>query len=99
MAGGTPAAQVVVIQRGQVVVNQRIGVDQFQWTCRVFNAGLGVADSFRGGDRQNWTDSFPTGEQAVAHGAVDRRRLDRFRGNQAFQGGVDAGALVGQIFG
>ena len=30
VAGGNAAPQIVVIERGQIVVNQRIGVNQFQ---------------------------------------------------------------------
>jgi len=30
MAGGTPAPQVVVVERGQIVVDQRIGVEHFE---------------------------------------------------------------------
>ena len=39
VAGGTPAAQVVVIERGQVVVDQRISVEHFERRAQLLDAG------------------------------------------------------------
>ena len=39
VAGGTAAAQVIVIERGQIIVNQRIGVEHFEGGAETFDTG------------------------------------------------------------
>ena len=47
VASGTSAAQVVVVERGQIVVNQGIGVQHFERRARPLDAG-GQLQSSRG---------------------------------------------------
>ena len=99
VAGGVAAAQIVVIERGQIVVNQRIGVDQLERAGRGFDADRRIRHSFGGGHAQDRADALAAREQAVAHGAVDgfgRRGLGR---DPALQRGVHARLLAREVFG
>ena len=39
VAGGTPAPQVVVIERRQIIVDQGVGVEHFKRRAHLLNAG------------------------------------------------------------
>ena len=73
--GRLAAAQVVVVHRGQVVVDQAVGVDHLDRAGERHQ----LARARRRRPRRHASTStgrmrLPPGEQAVAHGAVDRRR-------------------------
>ena len=63
VTGRAPAAHVVVIHRRQVVVDQRVGVDQLERRGQRQHLVAGHAD--RGGRRQreHRTDALASGEQ------------------------------------
>ena len=80
VAGGPAAAQRVVVDRRQVVVDERVGVDELErGGGRQHGGRIGAAAS-RGRERQDRPDPLAAGEQRVAHrlgeprGAVGRRR-------------------------
>ena len=91
VACGLAAAQVVVVQRGQIVVDQRVGVQHLQRGAeRVDACGqlAGSRDHSRGLHAKNGAQPLSAGEDAVAHGAMDgdRQRLGRWQ--KAFERGV-----------
>ena len=73
VAGGMPTAQIVVVHGGQIVVNERVGVNHFKSCGKgqqgfgdvfgpVFGAGAGH------GQAEHGPQSLASGKQAVAHG-------------------------------
>ncbi len=94
VAGRPAAAQVVVVHRGEVVVDQRIGVDQLD-RDRQRKHPLGVAAERRGGrERQHRPDPLAAREQRVAHRLIEPlgRRLGRE--SQRLEIALDLGAQV-----
>ena len=68
---GPPAAQLVVVHRRQVVVDQRVGVDQLdRGRGGQHRLGLGAGRA-RGGQREHRADPLAPGEQRVAHRLVE----------------------------
>jgi len=105
MTSRLAAAEVVVVECGQVVVDKRIGVDHLD-RCAEFGRG-GVeraatgdhAGSFDGEDR---AQAFAAGEGAVAHGAMDGVGRGVSAGKKALDGligergaGLEEGLDVG----
>src|SRR6185503_17091246 len=72
MVGGFPAAEVVVVHRRQVVVNQGVGVDQFQRTGDRHQSRRLLPHRFRRGNGQDRTDSLPSRHETVPHAFVER---------------------------
>jgi len=70
VAGGFAAAEVVVVHRRQVVVDQGIRVDQLQRAGDRHHRRQVPAAGFRRGQAKNRTDPFAPGENAVVHGGV-----------------------------
>ena len=83
VAGGAAAAIVVVVHRGQVVVDERIGVDHLQRAGRRQHRLHPAAHRLRPRDHQHRAQPLPPREDAVAHGAVKG-------GGRAALGGQDA---------
>ncbi len=78
VTGGPAAPQVVVVERRQVVMNQRIGVHQFKRAGRVLHARGAVGNGVGGGHAQDGADALAAGEQAVAHGPMNHVGLNLF---------------------
>ena len=69
---GSAAAQVIVIERRQVVMNERIGVQHFQRCAEFFDSfGERAGDHASGFHAENGAQALASGEDAVAHGFVD----------------------------
>jgi hypothetical protein len=74
---GLAAAQHVVVHAGQVVVHQRIGVDQFGGAGRAQRRGLVAADRFAGGQHQQRPQPLAAVEHGIAHGVAQQHgRID-----------------------
>lgn len=71
VAGGAAAAQCIVVHGGQIVMDQGVGVQQFQSAGGSDGLFGGAAARFAGGDAQCGPQAFPSGEYAVAHGLVE----------------------------
>jgi len=82
------AAQVVVIQGGQVVVDQRVGMDHLKRRSKL---GSGVVQRVVSGhhsgrfDAEDWAQSLAAGERAVPHRAVDGVRWSVGRREEALE--------------
>ncbi len=78
VAGGFAAAQIVVVERRQIVMHQRIGVQHLDGRAELLNA-VGIAggceflagDEARGLHAQDGAQTLAASKNAVAHGAVD----------------------------
>ena len=97
VAGGPAAAQIVIIERGKIVMDQRIGVNELKRTRGRFNAQRRIRNRLRGCDGEQRTNALPTGEEAVAHGAVDGGGILRLRGNAAAKRGFNTLVLVRDV--
>ena len=91
VAGGLAAAEVVVVERGQVVVDEGVGVEHLERGAEVGCACgnlAGAGDHAGGLHAEDGAEALAAGEGAVAHGAVDGVGERVGRGQKAFEGGV-----------
>src|SRR3989442_566939 len=92
---GEPAAAiVVVVHRGQVVVDQRIRMDQLERARRGQHALGHAADGLAAGDDENGAQALAARHHAVAHGPVDRRRWRVLRREDTVERLVDEAPAV-----
>ena len=96
--GWPSAAQRVVVHRGQVVVDQRVRVDQFDRARRRncegddvprWLGGFAALDRVGSCERQRGTQPLPAGKQAIAHGLAHDARAGWRLGQIAIEGRVD----------
>jgi hypothetical protein len=98
VAGGLAATEVVVVERGQIVVDERVGVEHFEGGRELFDAfgwARGAGNHAGGLDAEHGAQALASGEDAVAHGAVDGRRGLVLCGDEAFErafGALGSGA-------
>ena len=91
VAGGLAATEVVVVERGEVVVDEGVGVEHLEGCAEI---GCAFGDVFTAGDHagslhaEDRAEAFASGEGAVAHGAVDGVREGVGRGQEAFESSV-----------
>ncbi len=85
MRGGAAAAQIVVVHAGQVVMHQRIGVENFDRSPDARGARRIDVEQLGGIQHQERTQPFAAGEGRVAHGFVDARMQAVRLGQDAFQ--------------
>ena len=86
VAGRPAAAQVIVIQRGQIVMDQRVGMQHFQRGAQLFNpVGKKTRNHASGLHTKYGTEPLAAGEHAVTHRSVDRDRMLGSRREQALQ--------------
>jgi hypothetical protein len=70
VVGGDAAAEVVVVHGGQIVVDERVRVDQLHRARGRHHVVHVAADRFRSGDHEDRPQPLTAREHAVAHGAV-----------------------------
>ncbi|MCY1450678.1 hypothetical protein D9M71_675040 [compost metagenome] len=85
------ATQVVVVHGRQIVVHQRIGVDQLHRAGRAIGLLGLAAQGFARSVGQQRAHPFAAVHHAVAHGFIQPRQLRARRDEQGFHGGVDTG--------
>ena len=89
VAGQAAAAVVVVVHRGQIIVDQRICMDHLQ-RQREGHHGLFIQPEQLCGDQQQYRPhAFTAAQQAVAHGVVQHFLIVVARRQQFFQFFVD----------
>src|SRR5690606_18397894 len=89
VAGGPSPAEIVVVHAGEVVVHQRVGVDALDGGGGRERGVVAAATGFRRGQAEDGTKPFSAGEEAVAHGFVQRGWTRPGPGQVAVQGLVD----------
>ena len=101
VAGGLAAAEVVVVERGEVVVDEGVGVEHLDGGAELDGGDLGVgvlgahAPSLKAEDG---TEALAAGKDGVAHGAMDGVRGGIGSGQEAFERAIGArGAGVDQV--
>ena len=90
VAGGSTAAEVVVIHAGKIVMDEGVGVNAFDGTGGGQGEGFFSSHRACGGETENGSEAFSSCQEAVTHGFVDDRRV-RFRGDQAIESFFDDG--------
>ncbi len=91
--GGLAATEVVIVESGKVVVNERVGVNEFESAGGIVGGrDVGVEDA-GGFNAEDGANALAAGEDAVAHGLMDGRRLCGFGGHEAVERGVDSEAV------
>ena len=100
VAGGLAAAQVVVVEGGQVVVDERVGVKHLQGRAQPLDSlGQRPGDGDGGLHGQHRPEALAAGKDGVAHGAVNRGRHGVYAGKQLLQRPVgQLRALLNQRF-
>jgi hypothetical protein len=91
VAGGLAAAEVVVIEGGEVVVDEGLSVNHLQGCAEIGCPGWDfctAADHSGGFHTEDGAEAFAAGEDAVAHRSVDGVGEGVGRGQEAFQGRV-----------
>jgi len=98
VAGRLAAAQVIVVERRQVVVDQRISVQHLDGGGEFFYAsGRSAAGNHaRCLHAKDWPQALAAGKDAVAHGAVNGVGRGIGRGQKPFQCSVGERDAVGE---
>jgi hypothetical protein len=99
VAGGLAAAEVVVVEGGEVVVDEGVGVDHLEGCAESIGSGwevAGACDHASGFHAEDGAEALATGEGGVAHGAVDGVREGGGGGEEALEGGVGEGCAGGE---
>jgi len=82
-------------------MDQRVRVDHLQRAGGVHDVrgvfGFG-GDGRRSRDAEDGTDALAAGEEAVAHGAMNRGWMRGFGRGEAIERGIDAALLFGEKF-
>src|ERR1700691_4751305 len=89
-----PAAKIIVVERGQVVVDQGVSVNEFESAADGDCSGGVRGKELCGFVAQNRANAFATGENAVAHGGVDgcgRRGVGR---QKLLESGLHRGVVL-----
>jgi len=86
VAGGLAAAEVIVVESGEVVVDEGVGVRHLDGRAQLIGSGGdGSGDHAGGFHAEDGTEALAAGEGGVAHGAVDGVRFDGGGGEQALE--------------
>src|SRR5438874_6776344 len=68
VAGGATAAQIVVVERGKIIVDQRIRMQHLQRSAEIFNSsGNRTRNHAARLNAQSWAQPLAASEYAVAH--------------------------------
>src|SRR6267143_1204068 len=97
MTRESPATIVVVVHRGKVVVDQRVGVDELERARRGQDALGHAAHGLAAGDDEDGPQALAAGHHAVAHGPVDGGRGRGLRRQHAVERLVDEPAALVDI--
>jgi hypothetical protein len=73
VARGLPTAQVVVVHRREVVVDQRVRMDHLDRRAEREDLGRRTPEGLGCGEGEHRPDALATGEQRVAHGLLEPR--------------------------
>ena len=92
VAGGLAAAEVVVVEGGEVVVDEGVGVDHLDGCaeigCSSSGGSLAAGDHAGGFHAEDGAESLASREGAVAHRSVDGVREGVGRGQETLESGI-----------
>ena len=96
---GPTAAKVVVVHAGEVVVDERVGVDALDRAGGGCGCGDRAAAGFGSREREDGAKAFAAGEERVAHRLVDGLRLHAGAREEAVERAVDERGTSGEVGG
>src|SRR6185312_3353270 len=79
VAGGSAAAQIVIVHRRQIVVHERVHVHELDGARRTLHLALREPECAGGGKYEGRPHAFASAEYAVAHCLVKSSRHERRR--------------------
>ena len=86
------ATEIVVVHRGQIVVDERVGVDTLDGARERQGVSLATAAGLRRRERERGPHAFAAGEERIAHRLVDGGWLGLLGREQGVERFVDGGA-------
>ena len=78
-------------------MHQRVGVHHLDGASGSEGVFAGASTGFGSGESQDGTKTFPSGEDRVAHGLMDRPGRDRDLGEEIVEGVVDEFELAFEV--
>jgi len=94
VARGFAAAEVIVVEGRQVIVNQGVGVDEFDGAGRMERGGDIAGENSRRLETQDRTNSFSTGKDAVTHGCMDGSGLRGRQRKEPLKSSIDGETVL-----
>ncbi len=95
----TSAAQIVVVERRQIIVDEGIGMQHFERGSQIVDAGRQRAGHHAARlPAENRAQAFAARKHTVTHGFVDGNRMLAFARDQAFQSLIGGDASLFQSF-
>src|SRR2546429_7479785 len=94
MASGLAAAEVIVVQCRQVIVNQGVGVDEFNGACGMKRGRYFAEESARRLETQDRSNSLSTCKDAVTHGRMNGRGLHRWQRKEPLKSSINGEAVL-----
>ena len=94
MASGLPAPQIIIVESGKIVVNQRIGMDEFKRASHGQDRTHLAREYAKGLDAQNRANPLAARKHAVAHRLMNERRPFILRGQEPLEFGVHQPAVL-----
>ena len=98
VAGRYAAAHVVVVHAGQVIVNERVGVQALDGTGIVNRILCRAATGFRRCEAEDRPQPFAAGEHAVSHRLVQGHRTSVRARDETVQRCINKLAALGEVF-
>jgi len=89
VASRLPTAEVVVVERRKIIMDEGISVDKFDGASGIEGRRNVGSEDASGFETEDGANAFAAGEDGIAHGFVNRRRRCRGRREKAFQRRVD----------
>ena len=96
VVGGLAAAEIVVVHRRQIVVDERVGVDALDGAGERHGVGFAAAAGGGGREAKRRAHPFAAGKERVAHGLVNRGGLGFLGGQEFVERGVDGFGARGE---
>ena len=96
VVGRLAAAEIVVVHRRQIVVDERIGVDAFDGAGERQGVGFASAAGGRGGKAERGAHPLAAGKERIAHRLVDGGGPGFVAGQKFIERGVDGLGARGQ---
>ncbi len=97
MGRGLASSEIVIVHAWEVVVYQRVGMNQFGRAGRRNRVFPGAAAGLGRREAEDGPEAFAPREDGMAHGAVDGGRADRGAGQKLLQGRIDRALLLPEV--
>ncbi len=94
MGGRQAAAQRTIVHGGEVIMDQRVGMEALNGDGRWKRVNSGAVE-IRSEEDQRGPEALPACPQAVVHGLMEVGRLSLWRWKEAYQGLLDGVQVVG----